>query len=101
MYRHFVAAPGYLLRHIRVGGCHLTEHEEGRPPTKVIQHVEPDMSQLDAQRNQIRDDLKSEKARDRDTLFEAGVRDSLIKQGKLKVDQQALQKLIANYQTGG
>ncbi len=68
---------------------------------KVVQHIAPDMSQLEAQRTQIRDDLKSQKARDRNSLFEAGVRDMLIKQGKLKVEQQALQKLIASYQTGG
>jgi peptidyl-prolyl cis-trans isomerase D len=74
---------------------------DGEVVAKVIQHIAPDMSQLEAQRSQIRDDLKSEKARDRNSLFEAGVRDMLIKQGKLKVEQQALQKLIASYQTGG
>ncbi len=74
---------------------------DGQVVAKVVQHVMPDMTQLDAQRNQIRDDLKSQKARDRNALFEAGVRDSLIKQGKLKVDQQVLQKLIGSYQTGG
>ena len=74
---------------------------DGEVVAKVVQHIAPDMSQLEAQRVQIRDDLKSQKARDRDTLFEAGVRDMLIKQGKLKVEQQALQKLIASYQTGG
>jgi peptidyl-prolyl cis-trans isomerase D len=74
---------------------------DGQVVAKVTQHIAPDMSQLDAQRVQIRDDLKSQKARDRNSLFEAGVRDMLIKQGKLKVEQQALQKLIASYQTGG
>ncbi|MDR3702119.1 MAG: peptidyl-prolyl cis-trans isomerase [Candidatus Sulfopaludibacter sp.] len=74
---------------------------DGQVVAKVVQHIAPDMSQLEAQRIQIRDDLKSQKARDRNSLFEAGVRDMLIKQGKLKVEQQALQKLIASYQTGG
>ncbi len=74
---------------------------DGQVVAKVVQHVAPDMSQLDAQRSQIRDDLKSQKARDRNSLFEAGVRETLIKQGKLKVNQQELQKLIASYQTGG
>jgi parvulin-like peptidyl-prolyl isomerase len=74
---------------------------DGQVVAKVIHHVAPDMAQLDAQRNQIRDDLKSQKARDRNSLFEAGVRDMLIKQGKLKVNQQVLNRLIASYQSGG
>ena len=73
---------------------------DGEVVAKVVSHVAPDMSQLDAQRNQIRDDLKQQKARDRNMLFEAGVRDQLIKSGKLKVNNQALQRLIANYQSG-
>jgi peptidyl-prolyl cis-trans isomerase D len=74
---------------------------DGQVVAKVLSHVAPDMAQLDAQRNQIRDDLKSQKANDRNKLFEAGVRDLLIKQGKLKVNQQVLNRLIANYQSGG
>jgi peptidyl-prolyl cis-trans isomerase D len=73
---------------------------DGQVVARVVSHVSPDMAQLDAQRNQIRDDLKSQKARDRNALFEAGVRDQLIKAGKLKVNPQALQRLMANYQTG-
>ena len=74
---------------------------DGQIVAKVLQHVAPDMSQLSSQKNQIRDDLKGQKARDRNSLFEAGVRDTLIKQGKLKVNEKELQKLIATYQTGG
>jgi len=73
---------------------------DGEVVAKVVSHVAPDMSQLDAQRSQLRDDLKQQKARDRNMLFEAGVRDQLIKAGKLKVNNQALQRLIANYQSG-
>jgi peptidyl-prolyl cis-trans isomerase D len=74
---------------------------DGQLVAKVLNHITPDMAQFEAQRAQIRDDLKSQKARDRNALFEAGVRDALIKSGKLKVNQQMLQKLISTYQTGG
>jgi peptidyl-prolyl cis-trans isomerase D len=64
---------------------------------KVIQHVEPDMSQLAEQRDSIRDEIKSRKARDRNSLFEDGVREALVKQGKIKVHQQVLMRLVNSY----
>ncbi len=64
---------------------------------KVIAHVEPDMSKLPEQRNQVRDDLKAQRARDRDTLFAAGVREALIKDGKIKIHQDVINRLLANY----
>ncbi|HWC97051.1 MAG TPA: peptidyl-prolyl cis-trans isomerase [Candidatus Sulfopaludibacter sp.] len=73
---------------------------DGEVVAKVLSHSAPDMAGLDAQRSEIRDELKSQKARDRNMLFEAGIRDQLIKSGKLKVNQQMLQRLISNYQTG-
>jgi peptidyl-prolyl cis-trans isomerase D len=66
---------------------------------KVIQHVPADMSKLAEQRTQIRDDIKSQKGRDRNSLFEAGLRDRLIKEGKIKIHQDAVQRIIANYRT--
>ncbi|SPE43124.1 PpiC-type peptidyl-prolyl cis-trans isomerase [Candidatus Sulfopaludibacter sp. SbA3] len=74
---------------------------DGQVVAKVMNHIPADMAQFDAERNQIRDDLKSQKARDRVGIFETGVREMLTKQGKLKVNQQVLNRLIANYQSGG
>jgi parvulin-like peptidyl-prolyl isomerase len=68
---------------------------------KVIAHVPADMSKLPEQRAQIRDDIKQQKARDRNSLFEAGLRDQLIKQGKIKINQEMIQKIVANYRTAG
>jgi hypothetical protein len=67
----------------------------------VVAHVPADMSKLPEQRVQIRDDIKSQKGRDRNSLFEAGLRDQLIKQGKIKIHQDAIQRIIANYRTAG
>jgi peptidyl-prolyl cis-trans isomerase D len=66
---------------------------------KVISHAGADLSQLAAQRSTIRDEIKSQRARERNTLFEAGVKDMLIKQGKIKIHQDVITRLIGNYRT--
>jgi hypothetical protein len=64
---------------------------------KVVSHVQPDMSKLPEQRVAIRDELKTQKGRDRGVLFEAGLREALIKQGKIKVHREVINRLIASY----
>ena len=59
----------------------------------------PDMSKLPEQAAPIRDDVKSQKARDRNSLFEEGVRDALIKQGKIKIHQDVLNRLHCQLQS--
>ena len=66
---------------------------------KIVGHIQPDMSKLAEQRASIRDDIKSQKARDRNSLFEAGVRDELARQGKIKIYQDVINRLITNYRT--
>ena len=66
---------------------------------KVLSHTAADPAQLAAQRSIIRDDIKSQRARERNTLFETGVKDMLIKQGKIKIHQDVINRLIANYRT--
>jgi peptidyl-prolyl cis-trans isomerase D len=65
---------------------------------KVIAHVAPDMSKMvGEERTKTRDELKGQKGRDREALFEAGLRETLIKQGKIKVHQDVINRLIASY----
>ena len=64
---------------------------------RVISHVAPDMSKLPEQRVAIRDDLKRQKAQQRNALFDAGLRDALIKQGKIKYHKQAFDSLMQSY----
>ena len=71
----------------------------GTVVTKVISHSGASLSQLGAQRSVIRDEIKSQRARERNTLFETGVKDMLIKQGKIKIHQDVISRLIANYRT--
>jgi hypothetical protein len=66
---------------------------------KVIAHVPPDLSKLAQERGTIRDQIKSEKARDRATLFEAGLRDALIKQGTIKIHQNVINNLVSQFKT--
>ena len=68
---------------------------------KVVAHVPADMSKLPEQRDKIRDDIKADKGRDRNALFEAGLRDLLIKQGKIKMHQDVLQRIVAGYRNAG
>ena len=73
---------------------------DGTVVAKVIAHVQPDMSKLAEQRNAIRDELKTQKGRDRNNLFEAGLREALIKEGKIKIHQDVVKRMIASYQGG-
>ena len=72
---------------------------DGTVVAKVVSHTPADLSQLPAQRSSIRDEIKSQKARDRDTLFEAGVRDELKRAGKLKYHQNVINRLVAQYRS--
>ena len=69
----------------------------GRVIVKVISHTPADMAQFATLSNSIRDELKSKKARERNMLFEDGLREALIKEGKIKIHQQVVDRLIANY----
>jgi peptidyl-prolyl cis-trans isomerase D len=70
---------------------------EGPVIAKVLAHVAADNGKFAEERNKIRDELKSQKARDRESLFEAGLRESLIKSGKIKIHQDVINRLIASY----
>ena len=62
---------------------------------KVIAHIPADMSQFEQARSGIRDDIKSQRARERNTLFETGVREALRKQGKIKYHQDVIDRIVA------
>ena len=73
------------------------EFPEGRLVGKVISHLAPNTADFAAERSVLRDELKTRKARERNELFEAGLRDRLIKEGKVKIHQEVLNRLIANF----
>jgi len=69
----------------------------GTVVAKVIDKIPADMNGLAAQRPQIRDEIKKKLAADRDSLFEAGVMTQLEREGKLKKNKDAIERLIAAY----
>jgi peptidyl-prolyl cis-trans isomerase D len=70
---------------------------DGQLVAKVVSHVQADPSKLPEQRTAIRDELKTQKARDREALFEAGLRETLTKQGKIKVHKDVMDRLLSSY----
>jgi len=64
---------------------------------KVLEHVPADMSKFAALRPGLRDELKAKKAQERAELFEAGLREQLIKEGKVKIHQDVVNRLVASY----
>ena len=56
-----------------------------------------DMAKLGEERSKIRDEIKSQKGRDRGMLFEAGLKESLVRQGKIKIHQEVINRLIQQY----
>ena len=67
---------------------------------KVVQHVEPDMSKLPEQRGQIIESLKGDKARERNTIFEAGLITELERQGVVKIHPEVVQRIVTSFHSG-
>jgi hypothetical protein len=70
---------------------------DGTVVTKVLAHVTADLSNLPAERVALRDQIKTEKAKQRDELFEAGLKERLIQEGKIKIHQNVINSIIAGY----
>lgn len=64
---------------------------------KIVEKVPADLGALASQRASIREQLKGERDRARNSLFEEGVRDALTKEGKIKVHQDVIDRLLASY----
>jgi peptidyl-prolyl cis-trans isomerase D len=77
----------------------ITTPDRGTVVAKVVGRVDADMSQLPAQRATIRDEIKIQRSRDRNMLFESGVKDALVKAGKIKIHQDVINRLLASYRT--
>jgi len=73
----------------------------GRVVAKVVAQVPADLSELPAQSAAIRDELRQQKSRDRSTMFEDGLKKRLEGQGKLKIHQDAITRLVQTYSTRG
>jgi peptidyl-prolyl cis-trans isomerase D len=73
----------------------------GRVVAKVAAQIPADLSELPKQASTIRDELRQAKSRDRSTMFEDGLKKRLQDQGKLKIHQDAITRLVQTYTTHG
>jgi peptidyl-prolyl cis-trans isomerase D len=89
----FVKPVGTLFGPVAVTG--------GRVVAKVVAQIPADLSELPAQSSAIRDELRQQKSRERSTMFEDGLKKRLEAQGKLKVHQDAITRLVQTYSTRG
>lgn len=85
----FTTAPGAIFGPVSIG--------ESRVFGKVISKTPPNPAELSAQSVGIRDELKSRKARERNMLFEDGIRKRLIKEGKVKIHRDVFNRVVASY----
>jgi peptidyl-prolyl cis-trans isomerase D len=73
---------------------------DGTVVAKVVGRIDADMSQLPAQRAQIVDSLKGDKARERNTVFEAGLLAELEKQGVVKLHPEVVERIVSSFRQG-
>lgn len=64
---------------------------------KVAARMPADMSGFPAQRESLLMQVKSRKAQERNDLFEEGLRDQLIREGKVKIHQDVISRLVSSY----
>jgi peptidyl-prolyl cis-trans isomerase D len=64
---------------------------------KVTARTDANLAELASQRDNLREELKNRKARERNALFEDGIRQRLTEEGKIRIYQDVLSRLAANY----
>jgi peptidyl-prolyl cis-trans isomerase D len=64
---------------------------------KVIAKTPGDAAALAAQMASIRNDLRQQKTQDRATVFEDGLKKRLESEGKLKIHQDVISRIVQNY----
>jgi peptidyl-prolyl cis-trans isomerase D len=70
----------------------------GQAVVKVVAKTPADMLALPLMSNGIRDELKQQKQRDRAQLFQEGLRSRLTADGKLKIHQDVINRIVQSYQ---
>jgi peptidyl-prolyl cis-trans isomerase D len=64
---------------------------------KVTEKLIADASQLAARRQELVDQLKTAKSRERLELFQQNLRDRLVKEGKIKIYEDVIKRLAASF----
>jgi hypothetical protein len=87
----FSKNPGQIVGPVRAGGSAFF--------MKVEEKVAADLTQLAAQREQLLNELKNRRARERRSIFVEGVLQKLIKDKKVKVYEDNITRLIGAYRS--
>jgi peptidyl-prolyl cis-trans isomerase D len=64
---------------------------------KVTEKIPADMAKLEPRRADLTEQIKGARAQERMELFQKSLRDQLIKDGKLKINQDVIDRLAASY----
>jgi peptidyl-prolyl cis-trans isomerase D len=67
---------------------------------KVTERIEADMSKLAAERESFLVEIKRKKANERRELFEDGIVEALTREGKIKIHEASIRRLMAAYRRG-
>jgi peptidyl-prolyl cis-trans isomerase D len=70
-----------------------------RVVAKIVSKTEPDPAAMATQVTAIRNDLKQKLARERNQIFEDGVRQTLEKEGKIKVHKDVIDRIVSGYRS--
>jgi peptidyl-prolyl cis-trans isomerase D len=70
-----------------------------RVVAKIMSKTEPDTAAMATQITAIRNDLKQKLARERNQIFEDGVRQTLEKEGKIKVHKDVIDRIVTGYRS--
>ena len=81
---------GSLLSPLNVTG--------GKLVAKVVAKIGANMAELAVQAETIKNELRQQKARERAQLFQDGLKDKLKADGKLKINDDVMKRILANYQ---
>ena len=85
----FSSPVGTILGPQQVGG--------GRVVAKILSKTPPNMADLPAQSASIRNEIRQRKVRDRAEFFSEGLQDRLKAEGKLKVYQDSINRIVQSY----
>jgi len=69
----------------------------GQLVAKVVSKTPANLNDLPAQMTTIRNEIKQQKQRDRAQLFQEGLKSKLTADGKLKIHQDAINRIVQSY----
>ena len=71
----------------------------GQMVAKLVSKTPANIVDLPSQMNAIRDELKQQKQRDRGQLFAEGLKSRLTADGKVKIHQDVINRIVQSYNT--